>query len=520
MNILRSLGGVLLATVIIVESAASAAQRWTPDIPKVWDEAALADWVTPVAGLNVRPAHMSEKDYYTMPEYNLRSYPVYMPGREPDGYWDMLNRVGPKPLIEPETLKSEAEWLEAGRRVFEEADTPQFTTSDQNVIAQFRSRAFLEQQQVRPRADGTLELRWVPTKQGVVLSRGANCGGCHILQASSGTRIAGASARAEVSRSRVYPDEVRGANAVVDIFESANHVLRGAPPFFMGDGTLGSWLYQASGVPWLKNDPNLALKNISPADYRALVAEERWGGAITRWNGSALFPAKIPDLIGFRDRKYIDHTATHLHRNIGDLMRYAAQVSFAEVTDFGPHHMLAPDTKRVSARWPDANLYALALYIYSLQPPRNPNPFDATAEAGQKIFLRAGCPACHTPPLYTSNRLTVARGFAPPSDKPATLDVMPISVGTDPGLALSTRKGTGYYKVPSLKGVWYRGHYLHDGSVGSLEEMFDPDRLQPSHVPGGWMPAGAKTHAIEGHEFGLTLNAGEQKELIAFLRTL
>ena len=93
MNILRSLGGVLLATVIIVESAASAAQRWTPDIPKVWDEAALADWVTPVAGLNVRPAHMSEKDYYTMPEYNLRSYPVYMPGREPDGYWDMLNRV-------------------------------------------------------------------------------------------------------------------------------------------------------------------------------------------------------------------------------------------------------------------------------------------------------------------------------------------------------------------------------------------------------------------------------------------
>ena len=27
--------------------------------------------------------------------------------------------------------------------------------------------------------------------------------------------------------------------------------------------------------------------------------------------------------------------------------------------------------------------------------------------------------------------------------------------------------------MPSLKGVWYRGRYLHDGSVTSLEELFD-----------------------------------------------
>ena len=45
---------------------------------------------------------------------NLRTYPVYYPGREPDGYWEMLQRVGPKPLIEPELLKSAADWIEAG----------------------------------------------------------------------------------------------------------------------------------------------------------------------------------------------------------------------------------------------------------------------------------------------------------------------------------------------------------------------------------------------------------------------
>jgi hypothetical protein len=56
-----------------------------PKIPKVWDEAALVDWATPIAGLNVRPRNMSVTDYYSMAVENLRTYPVYFPGREPDG---------------------------------------------------------------------------------------------------------------------------------------------------------------------------------------------------------------------------------------------------------------------------------------------------------------------------------------------------------------------------------------------------------------------------------------------------
>jgi hypothetical protein len=127
---------------------------------------------------------------------------------------------------------------------------------------------------------------------------------------------------------------------------------------------------------------------------------------------------------------------------------------------------------------------------------------------------------CHTPPLYTSNKLTLAEGFTPPKDAPATLDILRLSVGTNPSLALATRKGTGYYKVPSLKGVWYRGNYLHDGSAGSLEEMFDPDRVKDSHVGGGWNPPGIKTRAIKGHPFGLSLMPDERAQLIAFLRSL
>ena len=488
----------------------------TRDIPKAWDEAALADWVTPVAGLNIRPTHISEREYYSMPESILLSYPVYMPGSEPEGYWKMLQHIGPKPLIAPETLKTDAEWIGAGRLVFEEGSAPQMIAFDPRVISEFRSREFLEPR-VKPIANGVIPgFRWVPTRKGVGLSRGGSCVGCHSLRRSDGLLIVGASSRSEVSLSR--PFSAGGIRS--DYLESANHLLRGAPPFFMGSGALGAALYQAWGVPWLKDDPNQRLMSFSVEEYEAFVAAERTGGAITRWNGSIFFPAKIPDLIGIKDRKYLDHTATHLHRGIGDLMRYAAQVSFAEVADFGPYHMLSPGTKRVRERWPDAALYSLALYIYSLRPPPNPNPYDEKARVGARIFAREGCPTCHTPPLYTNNKLTLAQGFTPPNDKPATLDVAPTSVGTDPGLALKTRKGTGYYKVPSLKGVWYRGHYLHDGSAGSLEEMFDSARLEETHVPGGWLPPGTTTRAIRGHEFGLKLDPPEKEQLIAFLRTL
>ena len=228
----------------------------------------------------------------------------------------------------------------------------------------------------------------------------------------------------------------------------------------------------------------------------------------------------MPDLIGIKDRKYIDHTATHLNRGTGDLMRYAALVSTAESTTFGSHNMLFEGSQLPKVRRSDATLYALAMYLESLRPPANSNPVNQDSLAGEKIFHREGCAGCHAPPLYTNNKLTLAQGFGMPKDRPVTLDVLPVSVGTDPGLALRTRKGTGYYKVPSLRGAWYRGHYLHDGAAASLEEMFDPDRLKDTHVPGGYRPPGVTNHAIEGHPFGLQLDAHERTQLMAFLRTL
>src|SRR5713226_9794372 len=61
------------------------------DARRFWNDHDLSDWATPIAGLNVRPGHYSEKEYYSAPVGELvRTYQVYFPGREPARYWNML----------------------------------------------------------------------------------------------------------------------------------------------------------------------------------------------------------------------------------------------------------------------------------------------------------------------------------------------------------------------------------------------------------------------------------------------
>ena len=193
----------------------------------------------------------------------------------------------------------------------------------------------------------------------------------------------------------------------------------------------------------------------------------------------------------------------------------------ADPLDFGPHRILTDQQRHIAFRYADEALYAIGMYLMSLEPPRNPDlaPPDVLAR-GEQVFRREGCANCHTPPNYTNGKLTVAEGWTPPPNHPNRDDILPVSVGTDPGLALRTRKGTGLYKVPSLRGLWYRPRLLHDGALASLEEMFAPARLNSDYVSKGWNPPGTTTRAIPGHRFGLALDADDKAALLAFLRSL
>src|SRR5688572_5166960 len=69
------------------------------EAPRFWNDRELSDWATPVVGINVRPGHYSEKEYYAAPELELvRTYPVYAPSREPAGYWQKLQNAKPERL--------------------------------------------------------------------------------------------------------------------------------------------------------------------------------------------------------------------------------------------------------------------------------------------------------------------------------------------------------------------------------------------------------------------------------------
>jgi CxxC motif-containing protein (DUF1111 family) len=255
----------------------------------------------------------------------------------------------------------------------------------------------------------------------------------------------------------------------------------------------------------------------------AIQHADQYAGVLSREGTSAIHPPHIPSLIGIQDIKYLDATGLARQRSIGDLMRYAVinmgLDTLAHYGDFQPttsqsaSGMGAEDGTRYS----DEQLYALALYIYSLRPPSNPNAVDASARRGEQVFKREGCAGCHTPPSYTSNKLTPAIGFKIPDDLRKTEDILNISVGTDPVLATQTRRGTGFYKVPSLRGVWFRNGFSHGGNADTLEEWFDPARLKEDYVAKGYHRGPGP---IRGHEFGLKLVQEDKQALIAFLKTL
>lgn len=160
--------------------------------PRIWNDKSLADWAAPVATLNVRPTFFSEKEYYGAPQGDwLRTYPVYFPGREPAGYWEMLRNKKPEPLITPGP-RTHAKWITAGQIVFRELDIPVCRSYDPKYFAVLRSSEEFSRVGGHSQKDGTVQgLRLVPTSKGLALTT-MQCAGCHIRTMPDGSRVDGA----------------------------------------------------------------------------------------------------------------------------------------------------------------------------------------------------------------------------------------------------------------------------------------------------------------------------------------
>lgn len=154
---------------------------------------------------------------------------------------------------------------------------------------------------------------------------------------------------------------------------------------------------------------------------------------------------------------------------------------------------------------------ALASFLRTL---RNGNsPFDrwqageqtavsSDAKAGYDLFMgRAGCNACHTPPLFTDRSFhNVGVGY----------DAENPDLGA--GKALNDPKLNGAFKTPTLRSVAKTGPYLHDGSKTTLEEtvrfMLGGGNDNPNLDP--------NMKAMRAKKF----TDQEVKQLVAFLESL
>jgi hypothetical protein len=497
----RSISALLLSIFPLLAQTGS--QAFRPEIPKVWDDAAIHDVELPLAA-RIHVEHMPADFYYRIPvRPNVKTYPIYLPEKEPTGYWQWLQNQEPQPAFDPASLRTKEDWIKAGELVFE---APKDFTPFDDPFTDVRNPKWYQFTGIKGDKNGIVPYyRYVIRKKGTVEVNLDSCAECHTRLMSDGSVVKGAQGNVPFGRIWAY----RLAN---DKSVDPKRPAKGIDEHFFG-------------APWIQPNPTLPLSDKTIGDFVTHIATIP-PGVNVRQGTSATYPPQIPDLIGVKDRRYLDHTGLQQHRSIVDLMRYDAINNFIdEITsyagfrpDSGPDGALPDPTGEF--RESDQELYALALYIYSLQPPPNPNPFDGRASRGKQVFEREGCGGCHTPPLYTNNMLTPAAGFKVPQEDRDKYAILNISVGTDPFLATKTRRGTGYYKVPSLKGVWYRGPFEHNGSVATLEDWFDPRRLRDDYVPTGYRGYAAQTRAIKGHEFGLKLSADDKAALIAFLKTL
>jgi YVTN family beta-propeller protein len=124
----------------------------------------------------------------------------------------------------------------------------------------------------------------------------------------------------------------------------------------------------------------------------------------------------------------------------------------------------------------DAEVKAVLAFLGTLEQPPNPHPKDEAARRGETLFRgKAACIHCHKGEEYTSSGVY------------------------DVGLE---EDGSPYDKwnPPSLRGLWDRGPYLHDGRAETLDDLLRRHRPEK----------------LGGEE----LTPAQQRDLIAFLKSL
>lgn len=483
------------------------------EIPKLWVMEKLRSAHLPLVDTSIHVEPISEALYNKIPErVAYKTYPLYMPGREPKGYYEWLLSQDAEIVFDASKIKTEADWIKAGEIIY---DMPQgyFTIVDSSRNLEILSFITNEMQKAHELADpdGIFPfVKLVVRKKGSIDMGNQSCASCHNKLMPDGSVLKGGQGNSSFDKN--FGLSLRARALQTNMPDSAaNQMVQNQFKFLFG-------------APWIKHESQLKMQK-AELNPSVDVLTATVPGVMHRHGTAFGSPTAIPDLFNLKERKYLDRTGLIQQRDIGDVMRYAVLNQNLDFLNsyggFKPDN--SPDEVIIQqySRFSDAQAFALAKYLYSLKPLPNPKKESpALIAKGKQVFEDETCISCHTPPFYSSNKLSLAKGFRPTKEDMKKYDVLDFSVGTDPGLALYSRRGTGYYKVPSLAGVWNRNALMHSGYITSLEEMFNPARQEDDFMPSGFNPNVDKPFAVKGHSFGLYLNDEDKKALIAFIRSL
>jgi mono/diheme cytochrome c family protein len=204
---------------------------------------------------------------------------------------------------------------------------------------------------------------------------------------------------------------------------------------------------------------------IDPAVVTRLRA---WGpGRVDVTTDDGREPVAIPDLRPLRFQAYLQRAGAVRQRSLATL---AVRIETLLITS---HHEAVRPPREVAL--------GLALYLYSLGDALASRP--VASGRGAEVFA-ATCARCHALPTYAGGIVAAE------------------VVGTDPALARSATRGTGGYRVSSLRGVGERVRLMHDASIAGLDSLLD------------------RARASGGHPFGVDLGAQDREALKDYLRSL
>lgn len=231
-------------------------------------------------------------------------------------------------------------------------------------------------------------------------------------------------------------------------------------------GALRLAYHEATKIP---TDPELARRMRTWGPGRADVTEDEDED-----------PVAIPDLWGLRHQTHLTQAATIRHVGPTALaIRQETQLLHSNHQKVRPPRELA---------------YALAMYLYSLEPP--PKPALRAAPKGKALF-EEHCKGCHANEAYAGDPVSSAR------------------IGTDPALATGGARGTGKYRPAALLRVADAAPYFHQGAVPTLDDVLSPERLRP-----GYARSSLGKGPVKGHDYGTDLPAPDRAALVDYLKTL